>query len=412
MEEIKRITNFRNLGIGLFIHFGLYNKIAKGEWYYNMYNMSFKSYYELFLENNKINLKLNIKDIVNSAKINGFNYIVFIAKHHDGFCLFDSKKTSKYDITWTIDEIDILKEMIIECKKNNIKILVYYATMDWCWDDMGIKFCKQLDKINHQIQLILQNYPRVDGFWFDGNWSRKNEKWKEEKLYKIIREKNPEAMIINNSGLTNSGKEQNIEVDSITYEQAHLQKINYNNFKRDLAAEACQSFNDHWGYAENDYNYKSVKYLILKFLQARREKANYLLNISIDKNGELLGIEKESLKIFHKWVKKYAYFLFSNYDIVAANEDDFIVQTHDGAIFGFLYNIPSGGHVKIIQNGGKVQNSRNYFLNSKIEFYNNKLIFLDNNEDSTILVNDNILTITPTAFNYGYNTIVRPFQIK
>ncbi|WP_158694765.1 alpha-L-fucosidase [Mesoplasma florum] len=411
MNNYSRVNEFRKMGIGLFVHFGLYNKISKGEWYMNMYGLSIEQYKKDLKIKNKFDLQLDIKKVIQVAKENGFKYIVLTSKHHDGFCLFDSKKQSQWDINDTISQKDILKEFIEECIKNDIKPFVYYATLDWSWDEAKISFEEQLIKINIEIENILLNYPKVAGFWFDGNWSRKDENWKEDALYSLIRKYNPECMIINNSGLSNAGTHKNPEVDSITFEQGNFKKIDYSNFSRDLAAEACQSFNDHWGYAKEDYNFKSPEYLIKKFIEARKQKANYLLNVSIDENGKMLQYEIESIKIFDKWVEKYAKFLFEDYEVISYSENDFIIKTYDEKFYGFMYNLPSGGHVKVIQNGGKKQPIRTFELNSVIPEIK-EIIFLDNKESLVFENKNNMLSIEPTAFNYGYNTIIRVFEIK
>ncbi|ATZ16297.1 alpha-L-fucosidase [Entomoplasma freundtii] len=410
--KITRVTNFRNLGLGFFLHFGLYNKIGKGEWYQNMYHLNSHDYYEMFSPLSQLKLNLDISGIVSLAKENNFGYLVLTTKHHDGFCFFDSEGLSEHDITETSTQNDIIEDFITQCRQAKILPILYFCTLDWMWDEKGIPFEEQLTLINREVEILCKKYPDLGGFWFDGNWSKKEADWQEEKLYQLIRSYIPEAIIVNNSGLTNAGKEQNSHVDVLTFEQAHLKEINYQACQRDLAAEACQSFNDHWGLANEDYNFKSVGDLILKFVEARKQKANYLLNVSLNENGKMLPLQIETIKVFGQWVKKYGFMLFDDYEILTMNNDDFIISTKDNQHFAFLYDLPSGGHVKVIQQGGKIQPPRSFnYPFDKID----KMRFLDNLEEINFdytKENKKELIISPTAYNYGFNTKVRVLKIS
>ncbi|ALD66533.1 alpha-L-fucosidase [Spiroplasma cantharicola] len=408
MKEILRVKNFKKYGLGLFIHYGLYNQLEKGEWYMKMYNLSTDDYLSLFPKLNETDLKLNIKSIVKFAKENSFKYITLTTKHHDGFALYDSNGISLYDISITKTK-DILSEFINECNKANIDPYLYYATWDWSHPSYETNFDEYLEYMHSNIEYLCKKYPNVKGYWFDGNWNKKNNDWKEDRLYKIIRKYNPNAMIINNSGLLNAGKEQHPEVDSITFEQGHLKKIDYSIFSRDLAAETCQTFNDHWGYAKEDFNFKSVKELILKFLMARKQKANYLLNLSVNKKGDLINLEIETVKKFSYWVKKYGYSLIGDYELTYVLEEDFIVKKNH-IYYLFAYNVTTGGHVKKIHLGGEFQEIRKYNLEKKLNIKN--ISYLDNSEKVDFEQKQNELLIKIKSFDYGINTIVRVIKIE
>lgn len=407
MQEISRITNFRSLGLGFFIHFGLYNKLQKGEWFMNMYDLSLDKYYSKIGDLGNISLDIKMDEIVKLAKENGFGYIIFTSKHHDGFCLFDSKKTSMHDILETKNKIDIIDLFIEKCVEYGIKPIIYYATWDWSWEEKNISFNDKLSKINEHINILCKKSKNIAGFWFDGNWSAKDNDWEQEKLCSLIRSYLPEALIVNNSGLSNSGKEQHIEIDSITFEQGHMKQIDYSKFKRDLFAEACQSFNDHWGYAKHDYNYKSLKEIITKFVDVRKQLANYAINISIDDNGKMLPIEVETIKKFGEWLKYTGNILLGGYEIIDSYQNgDFIIKK-DNAYYIILYDIYSGGHVKEIQKGGGILDKRIY----KFPFHLNKITYIDNQQNVIYKRKNNNLTILPQAMEYGFNTIFRVIKI-
>lgn len=408
IKKIKRVQDFKNDGLGLFVHYGLYSLLEKGEWYQNMNNLTTSEYYKKIGDLSKIDLNLNIDSIINLAKHNGFKYIVLTSKHHDGFALYDSEKNSERDITETKTE-DLVFVFIDKCIKAGIKPYLYYATWDWSKETIDSDFDSYLEYVYKNIIFLAKKYPQVSGFWFDGNWIKKENNWKLTELYGAIRKYNPEAMIINNSGLKNAGIEQHELVDSITFEQGHLKPFNFNDFSRDLAAEVSQTFNDHWGFGREDYNYKSLKEIIMKFLQIKKNKVNYLLNVSIDKTGNLIDLEKETINKFGIWLKKYGQGLIGEYEVVYYGEKDFIVKKEKD-YYIYLYDIVSGGHVKSIKMGGQTLNSRNYKfkLSEKIK----KSFYLDNDEIVKINQKDDYIELEPKSFDYGTNTLVRVIKME
>lgn len=136
-------------------------------------------------------------------------------------------------------------------------------------------------------------------------WDKPNAEWEEETLYSLIRKYQPNAMIINNTGLYACGEKGNIEIDSVTFERGTVREINTENSAKYLASEMCQIFGDHWGYAENDLNFKSVASMIEDLASCRRFGANYLLNVGLMGNGELQPIEKAMLDKVGQWARIY-----------------------------------------------------------------------------------------------------------
>ena len=121
------------------------------------------------------------------------------------------------------------------------------------------EFNEYLDYLYKSVEILCTNYGKIGGLWFDGNWSKEAD-WEEDALYGMIRQYQPEAMIINNTGLSELGKVGHPEIDSVTFERGNPAFVD--NSDKYRAGEMCQVLNDHWGYAAGDCNYKSVKELI------------------------------------------------------------------------------------------------------------------------------------------------------
>ena len=127
-EIIKRTEWFRQARFGMFIHFGLYAIPARGEWVQNREKIDAENYNKYLEMFNPIDF--DAKSWVKSAKEAGMKYIVLTAKHHDGFCLFDSKYTD-YKSTNTRFGRDIVKEFLEACREEGIKTGLYYSLLDW-----------------------------------------------------------------------------------------------------------------------------------------------------------------------------------------------------------------------------------------------------------------------------------------
>ena len=124
-EYIKR---FEHLGMGLFVHFGLYSIIAKGEWYENVYSVD-KVKYEKTIE--KFNPNKNwAKELVKTAKKMGAKYITLTTRHHDGFSLYDTCGLSDFDAMHAPAKRDLVREFVDECNKQGIVPFFYHTLLD------------------------------------------------------------------------------------------------------------------------------------------------------------------------------------------------------------------------------------------------------------------------------------------
>ncbi len=114
---------------------------------------------------------------------------------------------------------DLVREYVNACRKHDIVPFFYHTTLDWYQKSFENDFDAYLEYLNRSVEILCKNYGRIGGFWFDGNWSKPDADWKEDRLYGIIRRYQPEAMIINNTGLDARERVGHPEIDSVTFEQ-------------------------------------------------------------------------------------------------------------------------------------------------------------------------------------------------
>jgi alpha-L-fucosidase len=131
-QNIQARQQFQNDKYGMFIHWGLSSSLADGEWVMNNRNIKVVDYTRLLQAFNPADF--NAAQWVATAKNAGMKYIVFITRHHDGFSNWDTKY-SDWKITNTHYGKDVLKQLSEECKKQGIKLGLYYSLLDWYRDD-------------------------------------------------------------------------------------------------------------------------------------------------------------------------------------------------------------------------------------------------------------------------------------
>jgi alpha-L-fucosidase len=315
-----RMEWWRDATFGMFIHWGLY-AIPAGEYNGN----AIPDIGEWIMENAKIpipeyekyaaqfNPKLfNAKEWVAVAVHAGVQYIVITTKHHDGFCLWDSKVTT-YDVMDASPfKRDIIRELTNECKKAGIQIGFYHSIMDWHQPDAkSAKYPHQQTEkpdwnkyretyLKPQLKELITNYnPAI--LWFDGEWI---DEWTEEQgkdLYAYLRTLKPDLIINNRIGKGRKGMNgmnayEDAAGDFGTPEQEILQGTSTYDW------ESCMTMNDTWGFKKNDQNWKSAHDLLFNLVDITAKGGNYLLNIGPKADGTIPIESRDRLREMGDWL--------------------------------------------------------------------------------------------------------------
>jgi alpha-L-fucosidase len=322
-KEVRdaRMSWWREARFGLFLHWGLYSIPAgewKGstdhaEWIRTTAQIPIKEYEKFVGEFDPV--KFNATEWVRMAKDAGMKYIVITSKHHDGFCLFDSKYTD-FDVMSTPFKRDVLKELADACHKAGIKICWYYSIMDWHHPDYlprrnwerdrpteGANFDRYVQYMKNELKELLTNYGPIGVLWFDGEWESTWNTTYGKDLYNYVRSLQP-SIIINNrvgagrSGMEGFNKEGEFAGDFGTPEQeipaTGLPGADW---------ETCMTMNDHWGYNKHDNNWKSAEDLIQKLADIASKGGNFLLNIGPTSEGVLPPPSIDRLREIGAWMK-------------------------------------------------------------------------------------------------------------
>ena len=396
MEKLQYIESFEKMGFGLFVHFGLYSVIGKGEWYLTANPTADKTEYKKLIHQFKIK-KNWAKELVTTAKQAGCKYITLTTRHHDGFSLYDTCGLNDFDAPHSACGRDLIREFVDACRAGGIVPFFYHTLLDWEVESYQTDFPKYIDYLVKSIEILCTNYGKIGGFWFDGMWNKKDEDWQEDRLYGTIRKYQPEAMIINNTGLDECGKVGHPQIDSVTFERGNPAFVD--NSDKHRAGEMCQVLNDHWGYASGDCNYKSVKELIENLVDCRRYNCNFLLNTGLRGNGGVNPMDACMLREIGKWVKKnkQAVYDVKSCDIKAENA---VLLQGKNCYYAIIKNVPMAADPNV----QRAENMRKVRVEGKIT----SAEWLDNGEK--IHVQKNEFSVTP--FLYGISASVRVAKLR
>lgn len=389
MIKKQYIEDFENFGFGIFVHFGIYSVIGKGEWIKNCPETNHDTY-----ESTAKNFCPNqnwASELVSAAKTAGARYITLTARHHDGFSLYNTQGISDFDAQ-TILGRDLVREFIDACNTQNILPFFYHTLVDWHVPEYKNDFPKYLSYLRASVEKLCTNYGKIGGLWFDGTWDKPDADWEQDALYSMIRKHQPDAMIINNTGLDAQGALGHIELDSVTFERGRPKPINLESSPKYIASEMCQVMNGHWGYAANDLDYKSTHEIITELAQCRRYGANYLLNVGPMGNGYLRTIDRGILEILGQWVKLNDEAIRtprpSGKTVLESNED-FILEGN-GSLYCFVMDSPDFTQAAI---------KRTILCDSAEKITH--AVMLDSNQELSIIQTGSTLEITIPPTLYG-----------
>ena len=327
-QEMKNRTKwYTDARFGMFIHWGLYAIPARGEWVMSHEEIpleEYKKYFDIFDP-----VDCDPKQWVKAAKNAGMKYVVLTAKHHDGFCLYDSAYTD-YKITNTKAGRDIVKEFVDACHEEEMGAGLYFSILDWshpdfpkygdmfhpmrnneAYKDEDIDFDRYLKFMHNQIEEIVSKYGKIDILWFDFSYADMvGEKWRATDLVNMVRKYQPDVIMDNrlegngdNHGSLITGNPTPYSGDFVSPEQILPPEGVVDVFGNPVPWELCCTMNNHWGYCNFDHTFKSASMLIRKLVDCVSKNGNMIVNVGPDARGNIPKESLEILKEIGEWMR-------------------------------------------------------------------------------------------------------------
>lgn len=294
------VAHWRSLRYGMFIHWGPVSLTDKEiGWSRGAKNGTpIEEYDNLYKRFNPV--KFDADAWVAIAKAGGMRYIVLTTKHHDGFCLWDTKLTD-YNIMNTPFKRDVVKELAEACKKQNMPFGVYYSTCDWHFPDFpftspggGVRRNKSdMDSYNQyllgQIEELLTKYGPILTVWNDVPQEFKG---RGVKTINLVRKLQPEILINNRTG------------DGGDYDTPE-QRIGGFNMNRPWESCMTISSRNAWAWGGEKDGVKSLNDCLRMLVLGNGGDGNVLLNVGPRPEGDIAPIQANRLKEIGDWLAKY-----------------------------------------------------------------------------------------------------------
>ncbi|MDO4459966.1 MAG: alpha-L-fucosidase [Clostridia bacterium] len=323
----KRMSWYLHDRFGMFIHWGIYSIPARGEWVRSVEEMPEENYVQFFNEFNPVDF--DPKKWARAAKEAGMKYAVLTAKHHDGFCLFDSKLTD-WKVTNTPYGKDIVREYLDAFRAEGLKVGLYYSVIDWHHPDFPSyndryhplrnceaekdrerNFDNYLKYMHGQVEELCRDYGKLDIMWYDFSYDdMRGEKWKASELVRMVRSYQPDIILDNRLEVSGTGfgsiaTENPTEYsgDFVSPEQIIPPAGFKDDSGRNIPWEACITMNNNWGYHAKDTNWKPADMLIRKLVECVSKNGNFLLNVGPDARGNIPKASLERLARIGEWMR-------------------------------------------------------------------------------------------------------------
>ena len=306
---------------GLFIHWGTYALAARHEWVKHNEKIPNETYYEKYFKHFDPDL-YNPNLWAHAAAGAGMRYFVITTKHHEGFCLWDTKLTD-YKATKTPYGRDLLRPMADSFRSHGLHVGFYHSLIDW-WHphyvldkyigpyrdhadrekmNKGRDQAKYAKFLHGQVKELLTKFGKVDILWLDFSYPKPDGSgkgragWQSEKLYAMVRKLQPKIILNDRLDLEGGW-------DVKTPEQWQPRGwIRVNG--KPVVWEACQTFSGSWGYHRDEASWKSVEQLLIMLIDTVSKGGNLLLNVGPTARGQLDQRALDRLEGMGKWMKQH-----------------------------------------------------------------------------------------------------------
>lgn len=300
---------WRDAKIGMFVHWGLYSILGRGEWVRHNEQIPWEEYTALADQFNPKDFDMH--EWTDLAKEFGANYMVMVTRHHDGFALWNSPGSYQHFTSWdTASHRDFVKEYTDCAREAGLRVGLYYSPMDWrfpgYFDPKGEEDPANAEnallmkkQCYDQVRELVSNYGKIDILWYDGGWlAHKGSDtssawfWEPVKLNKMAREYNPK-MIMN----PRSGWEGNFYCDEGSHEITG--KIIPVPWEKNM----CVCSGCSWGWMADD-PVSDFDWLIRMLVDVVTRDGNLLLNIGPDRDGHVRPDVAQRMREIGAWLRE------------------------------------------------------------------------------------------------------------
>lgn len=285
----------------MFVHWGLYSVLGRGEWVMFNERIPQRQYAELARRFRP--RKGFAKEWAAAAADAGMRYVVLTTRHHDSFCLFRTA-TTDFSAPEAIGR-DLVEEYADAVRAAGLKVGFYYSLFNWSFPG-GQEPARHpgsieamAEQVHRQVRELMTQYGRIDVLWYDGtgwfDWEQRGIKdpaavWKAQKLNAMARRLQPHILINDRAGVPG---------DFVTHEGR------IGGAKDGRPGESCLTLGDWqgWGYMRNNPNLKPLSQVLQSLILAANWEGNLLVNVGPRADGSIPERERRILRGLGRWMR-------------------------------------------------------------------------------------------------------------
>lgn len=281
----KEVEAFTAMRYGMFVHYGLFSMLGRGEWVMNREQIAPSEMERLAQEFNPS--KFDAEEICRLAVDGGMKYVVLTTMHHEGFRLYDTALTAFN--AKAVCGRDLVEEFVSAARRHGLRIGLYHSLNNWHDQPDAVAALESeadyrlfMEHTFTRIKELVTHFNPVDILWYDGWWPFDAEGWLAERMNEMVSAIQPHVIFNGRNCLPGDfgTPEQHLSVPDPW-----------------RPWEACMTLNDHWGFHISDEEWKSPRAVVKMLLTCANGKGNLLLNIGPRGDG---SIPEPSVKIIRK----------------------------------------------------------------------------------------------------------------
>jgi len=303
------LNRFANARLGLFVHFGLFSVLGRGEWALNREAIAPNDYRSLA---ERFDPKaFDAEALADMAARAGCRYVCFTTMHHEGFALYDSEVNPFNSVKASPCGRDLVNELVQACRSRGLGVHLYHSLNQWLTPP-GVPHAAEamesdaaqeafVGYTHERLRELVTRFNPIDCLWYDGTWPFDAEGWRAVPMNEMLRSIQPHLMFNGRNGLPG---------DFATPEQ-HL-SAPASVVAAGAPWEACVTHNRNWGYHAGDRHFKSTADVIDMLIEVAAGAGNLLLNVGPDGDGRLPVPTATMLEEVGDWLNRHGEAIYAS----------------------------------------------------------------------------------------------------
>ena len=291
MDRQTNLEEFSRARLGVFVHYGLYSGLARGEWVLNRERIPLDEYRAL--AESFTAEKFDADNLAATAKRAGAKYLCFTTMHHDGFALYDSD-VNPFNSTRSPCGRDLIGEVVEACRNHGLRVHLYHSLNHWTTSPDGVDALQSesardafVGFAHERIRELLTRFDPIDCLWYDGWWPFNADGWRATEMNAMALSIQPHILFNGRNGLPG---------DFATPEQHLTAPKPYRPW------EACVTHNQNWSFHARDQHWKSTAQIVDMITEVATGAGNLLLNIGPDGDGAIPQASVKMLDEVGQWL--------------------------------------------------------------------------------------------------------------